>query len=169
MRILTGEEHKQGFHFLSLAAQIAQNSSCHRSRCGTVIVNNDEIIGCGYNSPPAEITLDACFKDNLPPGFKSDRTCCIHAEQRAMMDALQHKPTQLPGSRLYFIRLDEHGSMQPAGEPYCTICSKMALDAQISEFTLWRPEGICVYDTQEYNLRSFGMWNKGPSPLRDKR
>jgi len=120
-----------------------------------VIVNKDEIIGKGYNAPPLDIKLRYCLKDELPAEFKSDKTCCVHAEQRAIMNALQKNPEKLPGSRLYFIRLDEQGNKKKAGRPYCTICSKMALDAKISEFVLWKEEGVCVYDTLEYNILSF--------------
>lgn len=56
------------------------------------------------------------------------------------MDALQHRPEKIKDSRLYFIRLDEIGNKLKAGKPYCTICSKMALDAGIAEFALWHEE-----------------------------
>lgn len=152
MFILADEE---GLPYLEQCAQVALSSPCFRSRCGSVIVNHGRIIGSGYNSPPKDIHIDHCIKDALPDNFKSDKTCCIHAEQRAIMDALIHNSDDITGSRLYFIRLDEAGNKQHAGDPYCTICSKMALDAGIAEFVLWRPEGICVYDTHEYNLLSF--------------
>ena len=71
------------------------------------------------------------------------------------MDALQHHPEKIKDSRLYFIRLDEQGDKLKAGKPYCTICSKMTLDAGIAEFTLWHEEGICVYGAEEYNGLSF--------------
>ncbi len=141
--------------FLKEAARVALNSSCLRSKCGSVIVKDGEIIGSGYNSPPLEKKLSCCFKDNLPDNFVSDKTCCIHAEQRAIMDALKNNASKIVGSRLYFIRLDEEGEMAISGDPYCTICSKMALDAGIAEFVLLRKEGICVYDTEEYNRLSF--------------
>jgi len=31
----------------------------------------------------------------------------------------------------------------------------MALDVKIAEFVLWHKEGICVYNTEEYNQLSF--------------
>lgn len=71
------------------------------------------------------------------------------------MDALRKNPDKIVSSRLYFIRLDENETPSKAGQPYCTICSKMALDTGISEFVLWHKKGICVYDTQEYNALSF--------------
>ena len=155
MRILSGDEEKEALSFIDQAVEIALNSSCHRSRCGAVIVSEGEVISKGYNSPPLEVKLDYCFKDNLPEGFKSDKTCCIHAEQRAIMTALSSNPDKIIGSRLYFIRLNEEGVKEKAGDPYCTICSKMALDSGVKEFVLFREEGVCVYDTKEYNLLSF--------------
>ena len=40
----------------------------------------------------------------------TEKTWCMHAEQRAIMDALKRNPEELPGSRIYFIRLAEDGS-----------------------------------------------------------
>ena len=91
----------------------------------------------------------------------TDKTCCIHAEQRAIMDALSKNPIKLIGSRLYFIRLDDKDNTSKAGEPYCTICSKMALDVGISEFVLWNDKGVCVYETEEYNILSFQYGLRG--------
>jgi hypothetical protein len=42
-----------------------------------------------------------------------------------------------------------------AGAPYCTICSKMALDVGLRWFGLWHETGIRMYDTREYNDLSF--------------
>ena len=85
----------------------------------------------------------------------TDKTCCIHAEQRAILDALKSASDQLPGSDLYFIRLDQKGEITKAGEPYCTICSKMALEVGIKSFHLWHSKGIIAYDTEEYNILSY--------------
>ena len=71
------------------------------------------------------------------------------------MDALQHHPEKLLGSRLYFIRLDDRGEKKKSGDPYCTICSKFSLNAGVAEFVLWKEEGICVYGTVGYNELSF--------------
>jgi len=155
MRFLAGTEEKEAREHMERAAKLAEKASCLRSKCGSVIVKEGEIIGAGFNSPPGNVKLTVCLKDRLPAKFKSDRTCCVHAEQRAIMDALKKNPSKLKGSRLYFIRLDEKGGKEIAGEPYCTICSKMALDVGISEFILWHDKGIAVYDTDEYNRLSF--------------
>ena len=71
------------------------------------------------------------------------------------MDALRRNPNKLYGSRIYFTRLGENKEQLLVGNPYCTICSKMALDVGIIEFVLQHEKGVCVYDTKEYNTLSF--------------
>lgn len=134
--------------------KIAQMSSCHRSKCGSIIIKDNKIIGKGYNSQPCNIEGE-CFKDDLPKDFKSDKTCCIHAEQRAILDSLRNSPDDIIGSILLFIRLDENNNPKHSGDPYCTICSKMALDIGISKFVLWHEEGWVAYETNYYNKLSF--------------
>ena len=41
------------------------------------------------------------------------------------------------------------------GKPYCTVCSRMALDTGIDKFVLWHGEGICEYPTDRYNKLSY--------------
>lgn len=155
MRILTGEEKDEAYFYMLLAAKIASESPCLRSRCGSVIASENRLLGEGYNAPPCDQRLEACIKDSLPANFKSDKTCCVHAEQRAIMDALRRDPERVPGATLYFIRLDDRGNPKMAGKPYCTICSKQALDVRLAEFVLWHEEGITSYPTEEYNRLSF--------------
>lgn len=157
MRYVSGHEEHVALEYVNQTVLIALQATCQRDRCGSIIVQNNEIIGTGFNSPPGNHEHQrrcTCEKDNYHKKVK-DTTCCIHAEQRAIMDALQHNPDKISGARLYFIRLDEEGKPVKAGQPYCTICSKMALDVGIGEFVLWHNEGVCVYTTDEYNTRSF--------------
>jgi deoxycytidylate deaminase len=157
MRILHGEEEQQALEYITLAADVAKKATCERSRCGSIIVIDNQIIGEGYNSPPNEDENQRrCEREKASYHIKvTDKTCCIHAEQRSIMDALKTNPDKIIGSSLYFVRLNEEGEPMQANEPYCTICSKMALDSGVSEFVLWHDEGITVYDTKEYNLLSF--------------
>ena len=141
--------------FIELVS-IAKKSTCYRSKCGSIIINNNQVIGRGYNSQPCNLN-GLCFKDELSSDFKSDKTCCIHAEQRAIIDSLKNHPDEVQGSNLYFIRLDEYDNPKHSGEPYCTICSKMALDVGISKFNLWHSEGWTSYDADYYNKLSFKL------------
>lgn len=149
-------------HFAHLV-RTAQLSTCHRSKCGSIVVTaptetypDGIVVGVGYNSMPCN-EVGECFKDSLAPGFKSDKTCCIHAEQRAIQQALRNvwDEKTLKGCTVFFIRLDDEGNPKFSGEPYCTICSKFALDSGIGRFALWRENGWNSFDTKYYNELSF--------------
>ncbi len=158
MNYLSGKEESEAVEFIRMATEAALNSTCRRARCGCVIIKDGEVIGKGFNSPPFDKeTQRRCFasKDSYHKKV-TDKTCCVHAEQRAIMDALRKNPDKIAGSTLYFSRIDENGNPFAAEKPYCTICSKMTLDARIKEFVLLHDKGICVYDTEEYNDIFYG-------------
>jgi len=147
--------------FLNETKKVALKSTCLRAKCGAVIVKDNEIIGKGFNSPPKNLESQRrCLNDKEGYDKKiTDKTCCVHAEQRAIIDALKKNPEKLKGSKLYFISLDKDNLKKFAGNPYCTICSKMALDVGIFHWVLLHKEGICIYDAEEYNNLSFN-YNK---------
>lgn len=156
MRYLGGLEEVEALKYIMLAGEVAKDATCTRSKCGSVIVNLDLILGTGFNSPVGNLENQRrCDNPKTIYDKKvTDKTCCVHAEQRAIMDALSSNSKNLDGSRLYFVRL-KNEQISKSGEPYCTICSKMALDVGIDEFVLYKKDGICVYDTQEYNNLSY--------------
>ena len=156
MRFLSGKENEKALEYILEATRTALYSTCTRAQCGSVIVKDNKIIGKGFNSPPGNIESQRrCECDKKTYHNKvTDKTCCVHAEQRAIMDALINNSDKIAGSRLYFIRLDKRTPSR-AGKPYCTICSKLAVDTGITEFALWQEKGIIVYDTQEYNTISY--------------
>jgi len=143
--------------YFEKAIGVAKKSTCKRSKCGAIIVQNEEIIGEGYNSPPLELENQRrCFNSKKDYDLKiTDKTCCVHAEERAIFDALKNNPLKIKNSKLYFVRLDLNNKILFAGKPYCTICSKIALDVGIKEFILFHEEGIFSYETSEYNNLSF--------------
>jgi len=156
MKILEGKESESALELLLRTADVAKNATCLRAKCGSLIIKDNRIIGVGFNSPPGDLESQRrchCEKDSYHKKV-TDKTCCMHAEERAIKDALASYPDKLKGSRLYFVRLKNE---QPArsGKPYCTKCSKAALDAGIAEFVLWHKEGITVYNTEEYNKLSY--------------
>src|SRR3989344_6850073 len=155
MRYLSGEEERKALEYMQIAKNIALESVCLRAKCGSVIVKDNEIIGVGYNSPPLNKCIEECVKDSLPDSFKSDKTCCVHAEQRAIMNSLAQSSEKLQDSTIYFARLNENNEIAFADKPYCTICSKMCLDEGIAEFALYQFEGIIVYNMEEFNTLSF--------------
>ncbi len=148
----------------------AQKAECLRDKCGAVVVLNGEIIGRGFSSPAGGLVLDKNGESNRKCELnlitsakpKSDRTCCVHAEWRAIISALKQKnDTQnLNGSILYFTRVDGEGNILKSGEPYCTVCSRLALDNGISYLALWHESGIKLYNTREYNELSYQFHQK---------
>lgn len=45
------------------------------------------------------------MKEKIPKNFKGEKHCCVHAEQRAIMDALKRTETELVGCNLYLQEL----------------------------------------------------------------
>jgi deoxycytidylate deaminase len=158
MKSLNYDEIKR---YLEEAARLAKESTCKRDKCGSVIVKDGEIIGGGFNSPPGNLESQRRCDNNKKEYHKkvTDKTCCIHAEQRAILNALSKNPEKLIGSILYFVRLDSEDKISFAGKPYCTICSKLSLDVGIKEFVLLHEEGSVSYPTEEYNSLSFNYKN----------
>ena len=158
-RRIEGKEALAIRHFFEAAAGEAKKATCLRARCGSVVVSKSGVIlGRGYNAPPlgdesqrrCEAELDFTKKP------KYDKTCCVHAEWNAVIDALANsQKREIDGSRLYFMRVDEHGNFTDAGEPYCTTCSRFTMQAGVSEFALWNDDGADVYTLPEYNQVSY--------------
>jgi len=138
--------------YFEVARKMAEKSLCLRRKGGSVIIKNMEIIAVGFNQPAGE---RQCHIDKRTIDEKvTDKTCCMHAEQVAMINALEKNPRKLKGSIIYFTSVDEEGNEIKSGKPYCTICSKMALHIGISEWILSRENGLYVYNSKEYNILS---------------
>jgi len=157
MRRVTGADLKLVMPFVQAAADEAAKATCLRDKCGSAVVSRRKIIGRGYNSPPLDDEANRqCNKDwDYSRKPKADKTCCVHAEWRAVLEAAKTHPKLLNGSTLYFMRIDKAGRMTDASEPYCTECSRLILDNGISEVALWNNNGVDLYEAQEYNRLSY--------------
>ena len=151
------QEKQEANKWLSEAARVARKALCLRAKCGAVIVKDGEIIGEGYNAPPQDNPeFRTCLNEyELPKNYRHDHTCCMHSEWRAILDAKERNPAKFKGSRLYFVRVTDTGELKRSGKPYCTVCSRLALDSRIAEFVLLQDEGFAVFPTDEYNRLSF--------------
>lgn len=157
MKRIAGHQLAQIIPYFEQAATVARNAKCRQSKCGSVIVYDGQIIGSGYNGPPLDDesrrTCGAVLDRSKKP--KYDLTCCIHAEWRAILDGLIKHPTKMKGSCLYFMRVDDEGKFTDAGQPYCTTCSRLAMEAGIAQFALWNKNGADVYNLPEYDRLSY--------------
>lgn len=156
MDILRDGQEKEVLKWFDEAAKVAKNSTCLRAHCGAVIVKEGKIIATGFNSPPQNNPeFRTCLNEyEIPSGFRHDRTCCIHAEQRAIQDALKQGGA-MSGSIIYFINIDDSGNKIKAKDLKCTICSRAVLDAGIAEFALYCEDGVRIYTTDEFDRLSY--------------
>lgn len=137
-----------GLSFMELAAVEARKALCLARQCGVVIAKDGVVIGVGHNGPPKDDLAIRHCDSSMPDS-------CVHAEWRAIMDGLRQHPEAMIGSILYFTAVDSKGEILKSGKPYCTVCSRLALDAGIAEFVLWHEAGITAYQTDEYNRISY--------------
>lgn len=157
MKKIDGDIVKQHFE---AAAEMARQATCRRAKCGSVIVKDEVVIGRGYNAPPLEDesqrTCEEIWDYDKKP--KYDLTCCIHAEWNAVLDARKNNPDEIEGSTLYFMRVDEHGDFTDSSEPFCTVCSRIVLQAGIGFFALWNAGMAEIYEAGEYNKASYDYY-----------
>ncbi len=154
--LLTGELEQEAINWMREAAKVAGGALCLRAKCGTVIVKDGQIIGQGYNAPPLDKEENRMCDKEMGSGKPNyDLTCCIHSEWRAIMDGLRRNPDKMPGAKLYFCRVDDSGDIKKSGQPYCTGCSRLALDAGLDNFLLWHAHGVAEYPTHDYDQLSY--------------
>ncbi len=161
MEYLKDVEEQEGIQWMHEAAASAKRALCHNAKCGAVIVKDGEVIGRGYNAPPLDKEENRTCDIEVGPGKpKFDRTCCMHAEWRAIIDAVKNHPKEMHGSSLFFVRVDDAGNMIRSGQPYCTVCSRLSLDTGVQYFHLYHDEGIAKYPTDEYDKLSYRYGEK---------
>jgi len=160
MKRVTGKEFASIYPYFESARVVAEHATCLRARCGSVIVKDGKIIGQGHNSPALENEgqrlCSASMDNSIKP--KYDKTCCIHAEWRAVLDACKTNADKLEGSTLYFMRIDEGNAFTDAGDPFCTVCSRLTMEAGVSEFALYNNDGADIYSLDEYNRKSYAAY-----------
>ena len=151
---LTDGQHKK---FFDIAAKASRNATCNRANCGTVIVKNGKILGEGWNSPPQNNeerrTCNGDYDYTKKP--RSDLTCCIHAEWKAILNACKNFGHDIEGSTLYFMRTDADDNFMNAGEPYCTVCSRLAMEAGVTKYIVMNDNVVEIYDIAKYDRASY--------------
>lgn len=149
--------------YFTLAAEEARLATCYRAHCGSVIVSKEgNVIGKGHNSPPNDDEAQRTCNTNdydYDKKPKYDKTCCVHAEWNAILDACKQHGNAIEGSTLYFMRIDENGNFTNADTPFCTVCSRLALESGVAVFALWNTKPV-LYDSSEYNVLSYKFHKK---------
>lgn len=56
------------------------------------------------------------------------------------------------------MRVDDAGNFTDAGKPFCTVCSRLTMQAGISDFALWNNDRADVFTLPEYNKLSYDYY-----------
>ena len=118
-------------YFMNYAVKISSNANCIKGKVGAILVKNDKIIAEGVNSVPNGITPcteESCLRKklNLKSGEHQELCFVVHAEQNALIDALNNK-VNIKDSILYVTK-------QP-----CIICAKMLINSGIKKIVYLKP------------------------------
>ena len=116
---------KNDSYYMNYALNISKTANCIKGKVGAILVKDSKIIAKGVNSVPNGIkpcTDETCIRKklNLKSGENQELCLVVHAEQNALIDALNNK-IDVKGSTLYVTK-------QP-----CIICAKMLINAGIKK------------------------------------
>lgn len=116
---------KNDSYYMNYALNISTTANCIKGKVGAILVKDNKIIAEGVNSVPNGITPcteETCIRKklNLKSGENQELCFVVHAEQNALIDALNNK-VDVKDSTLYVTK-------QP-----CIICAKMLINAGIKK------------------------------------
>ena len=140
---------------IKLAEEAARMSPCVKSKRGVVAfadrtpyagAPSEAYLGRGYNGPPPRVTclqtqecMDTCAKR------------CVHAESRAIREALRFKQDRDVVSLLH-VKINSEGVCVPGGPPSCWQCSRELLDVGFDGIWLCElSEGWVYYKAKEFH------------------
>lgn len=118
-------------YYMEIAKAVSRRSTCLRRQYGAVLVNNDEIIGTGYNGSPRGKTnccdIGKCQRGGRAHNDGDYRSCpAVHAEMNALLSVARH---DAKGAVLYLYGGEDGLSIN--AEP-CPVCKRLLMNAGIS-------------------------------------
>jgi deoxycytidylate deaminase len=144
--------------YFELAAEEALKSFCRKSYRGAVLIKKEQVIGRGYILPTIFDHCDPCIRENIRDNSRQELCSAIHAEQMAVMHALQRGEKRLSGALMVHVKV-KNGVIVPSGKPSCTICSRLIQFYDI-HVALLHKKGIAIYEPDEFNKLSFEYFLK---------
>ncbi|MCX6790882.1 MAG: dCMP deaminase family protein [Candidatus Gribaldobacteria bacterium] len=141
-------------YYLNIAKEIAQRSTCFRTRLGAIIVKDDAIVATGYNGAPRK-TKDCeergfCLRDKLkiPHGQRYELCRSVHAEMNCIINSAR-AGVSLLGGDLYLWAQDRDGN--PIEALPCFVCKKMIINSGIKRFIGWGKEkNVKIYQIEDW-------------------
>jgi dCMP deaminase len=133
-------------HYLNIAKEVAQRSTCFRVKIGAIIVRDDVIVATGYVGAPRKtrdcFERENCLRDELgiPHGHRYELCRSVHAEQNAIINAARAGVSVLGGD-IYIWGQDKNG--KPIDAFPCFICKKMIINAGLGKVICSQSKGEC--------------------------
>lgn len=121
-------------YYLGIAEAVLGRSTCLRRNYGAVLVNNDQIVGTGYNGSARKenncCDTGYCEREaqGVAKGERYELCVAIHAEDNAITNAGREKAL---GATLYIVG-KEHGSEKYANPCPCKMCRRKIINAGVS-------------------------------------
>ena len=114
---------------IDYAIEAAKQSPCVKSKRGAVLFDDDgRVWGKGWNGPPPQVegTLGKC--DGSAACREHCTKRCLHAESRAIIDAMTWSEGGSRFPALLHVKIDEDDKLVAGGGPSCWQCSRMIVD-----------------------------------------
>ena len=122
-------------YYLNIAREIAQRSTCFRTKLGAIIVKDDVIVATGYNGAPRK-TKDCeergyCLRDKLkiPHGQRYELCRSVHAEMNCIINS-SRAGVSLLGGDLYL--WTQNREAEPIESLPCFVCKKLIINAWLN-------------------------------------
>lgn len=125
-------------YYLNIAKEVAQRGTCFRSRFGTIIVKDDQIISTGYIGAPRGVKdcmeRGYCLRDHLkiPHGTQYEVCRSVHSEQNAIINAARAGVSLMGATIYHYAENPKNGELVDAVP--CYICKKMVINAGIVKY-----------------------------------
>ena len=153
MKYLKHLEHQR---YMEIAWEEAKKAKCKKSHFGAVIVKGGKVISTEHNAPVDEKECSICLrlKHGLGSGKGSELCYSVHAEQRALLNALKNRKN-IEGGVMYIGHLKNGEIKKFSGKPFCTICSKLIAASGLKGVMLYNGDNYVFLSSKEFHDESF--------------
>jgi len=149
-------------YYLNIAKEVAQRGTCYRSRFGTIIVKDDQMVSAGYIGAPRG-TKDCterggCLRDELkiPHGTQYEACRSVHSEMNAIINAARAGVSLLGATMYMHAENPKNGELVDALP--CYICKKMIINAGIGKFVGKSKDGtVKIFHVEDW----VAEWKQG--------
>lgn len=144
-------------YFLEMALIVAKRATCLRRCYGSVITNNNIIIGTGYCGAPRGMTncttIGTCKRQelNIPSGERYEFCRSVHSEANAIMNS---EPERRKGGTIYIAGFDSVSGNLATAKP-CIMCARTIKNSGIYLVIFWDADKNIHSLTSDALLQSF--------------